>query len=80
MSFFSFRRIVILSSVAHTQARSGLHFDDLNFEKRPYNSQDAYYESKLANVLHCKELARRLQGTGITAYSLHPGDCTIYSL
>jgi NAD(P)-dependent dehydrogenase (short-subunit alcohol dehydrogenase family) len=33
----------------------------------------AYYQSKLANVMHSKELARRLSGSGINVYCLHPG-------
>ena len=42
-----------------------------------YTAYKAYTHSKLANVLHCKELAKRLEGTGISVYSLHPG--TIYT-
>ena len=38
-----------------------------------YSPVRAYFQSKLANVMHAGALARRLQGTGITVYSLHPG-------
>ena len=60
-----------MASKAHEFGK--IHWDDINFQKRKYNEADAYYQSKLANVLHAKELSRRLQGTGITVYSLHPG-------
>ncbi len=69
-------RIVCVSSVVHVGTRNQvvqLHFDDLDFEKRPYNSMQAYAESKLAVVLQAVDLARRLEGTGITAISVHPG-------
>lgn len=69
-------RIVCLSSVVHAGNRNGaaeIDFDDLNYEKRPYSSMQAYAQSKLANLLHAKELARRLDGTGVTAVSVHPG-------
>jgi NAD(P)-dependent dehydrogenase (short-subunit alcohol dehydrogenase family) len=46
-------------------------FDDLQGEK--YSGQHAYNASKLANVMFTYELARRLQGTGVTANMLHPG-------
>lgn len=52
-----------------------INFDDLNSEKS-YQPFKAYQQSKLANVLFSKELARRLQAagaTGVTTYSLHPG-------
>lgn len=69
-------RIICLSSVVHVSRGSQevtIDFDDLNFEKRPYSATAAYAQSKLANLLHAKELARRLAGTGVTAYSVHPG-------
>jgi NAD(P)-dependent dehydrogenase (short-subunit alcohol dehydrogenase family) len=69
-------RIVNLSSCFHDQAmgRDGvIDFDDLHFERRPYDGWQAYAQSKLANLLHAKDLAHRLQGTGVTAVSVHPG-------
>lgn len=38
-----------------------------------YEPWVAYRQSKLCNVLFTRELAKRLQGTGVTTYSLHPG-------
>ncbi len=64
-------RIVNVSSLAHEHGRIDL--TDLNYERRAYGRVDAYGQSKLANVLFTKELARRLQGTGVTCYVLHPG-------
>ncbi|KAM6967976.1 retinol dehydrogenase 12 [Aplochiton taeniatus] len=64
-------RVVTVSSIAHKGGK--IQFDDLFFTKRPYNSLDSYRQSKLANVLFTKELARRLHGTGVTCYCLHPG-------
>jgi len=69
-------RIVNLSSCYHDVAmgREGkIDFSDINFERRKYNGWEAYAQSKLANLLHAKELARRLQGTGTLAASVHPG-------
>jgi NAD(P)-dependent dehydrogenase (short-subunit alcohol dehydrogenase family) len=69
-------RIVCLSSVLHIGTRKKVgevHLDDLNFEKRPYNSSLAYIQSKLAIVLHALDLSRRLEGTGVSAFSVHPG-------
>ena len=63
-------RIVTVSSGA--QAMGRLDFDDLQGE-RGYNGQRAYNQSKLANVLFTYELARRLEGSGVTATVLHPG-------
>jgi len=65
-------RVVVVASHAHTFARSGLDFDDLQSERR-YSSFGVYARSKLANVMFTNELARRLAGTGVTANSLHPG-------
>ena len=49
-----------------------IDFDDLQ-GARNYSGQRAYNQSKLANVMFSNELARRLDGTGVTANSLHPG-------
>ena len=63
-------RIVTVSSGA--QAMGRIDFDDLQGE-RNYSGQRAYNQSKLANVMFTYELARRLEGTGVTATVLHPG-------
>jgi NAD(P)-dependent dehydrogenase (short-subunit alcohol dehydrogenase family) len=63
-------RIVTVSSGA--QAMGRINFDDLQGERR-YSGQQAYNQSKLANVMFTYELARRLEGTGVTANVLHPG-------
>ena len=63
-------RIVTVSSGA--QAMGRINLDDLMGE-RDYNGQRAYNQSKLANVMFTYELARRLEGTGVTATVLHPG-------
>ncbi|GLT31199.1 hypothetical protein SLA2020_059510 [Shorea laevis] len=68
-------RIVIVSSSAHQLPYSeGIRFDKINDESG-YSSFRAYGQSKLANVLHANELARRFkeEGVDITANSLHPG-------
>ncbi|KAE8601465.1 hypothetical protein XENTR_v10013678 [Xenopus tropicalis] len=64
-------RIINVSSLAHIAG--DIDFDDLNWEKKKYNTKAAYCQSKLANVLFTNELAKRLQGTKLTANSLHPG-------
>lgn len=69
-------RIVNVSSAAHAGMMgesATINFDDLNFETREYNATAAYNQSKLANLLHAKELAKRLEGTGVSAFSVHPG-------
>ncbi len=69
-------RIVNVSSCFHDKAvgREGrIVLNDLNFENRKYDGWEAYAQSKLANVLHAKGLAKRLEGTGVTAVSVHPG-------
>ncbi len=71
-------RIVIVSSLMHEYGT--FDFDDPNFEKKSYSDWDAYNQSKLANVLHAKELARRVEADGISVYSLHPGKYIIKEL
>ena len=69
-------RVVILSSCFHDKAMGQegyIDFDDLHFERRKYNGWVAYAQSKLANLMHAKHLAKRLGGTGVTAASVHPG-------
>ncbi len=63
-------RIVNVSSMAHS--RGAINFDDLQAEQK-FGGMDVYSSSKLANILFTTELARRLDGTGVTANSLHPG-------
>ena len=63
-------RVVTVSS--HVQAEGRIDFDDLQSAGN-YSGQSAYSQSKLANVMFTNELARRLEGTGVTANSLHPG-------
>jgi NAD(P)-dependent dehydrogenase (short-subunit alcohol dehydrogenase family) len=63
-------RVVFTSSTAHYSATMDL--DDLGFE-HGYSIMKAYGRSKLANVLTARRLARRLEGTGVTVTSLHPG-------
>jgi len=63
-------RVVTTASDAHIGAQ--IPFDDLNAE-RGYRGFRRYKESKLANILFTKELARRLQGSGTAAYCFHPG-------
>ena len=65
-------RIVNVASTAHNSARKGMPFDDLQSEGR-YRAMRVYGQSKLANILFTNELARRLEGTRVTANSLHPG-------
>jgi NAD(P)-dependent dehydrogenase (short-subunit alcohol dehydrogenase family) len=64
-------RVVNVASMAYR--RGTLELDDLNWERRKYRSLKAYSDSKLANVLFTRELARRVAGSGVTANSLHPG-------
>jgi NAD(P)-dependent dehydrogenase (short-subunit alcohol dehydrogenase family) len=63
-------RIINVSSDAHAGGK--IDFDNLQGE-RSYSSFGPYGNSKLANILFTAELARRLEGTGVTANALHPG-------
>jgi NAD(P)-dependent dehydrogenase (short-subunit alcohol dehydrogenase family) len=64
-------RIVILSSKLHFRGK--MVWEDLQFEKRKYDGMVAYNDSKLANVLFTKALARRLEGTKVIVNAVHPG-------
>jgi len=65
-------RIINLSSDAHRQSK-GLDFDDLMRAKNGYSGLAAYSDSKLANVLFTRELARRLEGSDVVVHAVHPG-------
>jgi retinol dehydrogenase-12 len=64
-------RIVSVASNAHTFA--DLDLEDLEFRDRKFRSMRVYGTSKLLNIQWNAALARRLEGTGVTANSLHPG-------
>jgi NAD(P)-dependent dehydrogenase (short-subunit alcohol dehydrogenase family) len=63
-------RIVVVASAAHKAGK--IHFDDINL-KKGYYVVKAYSQSKLANVLFTRELARRVKDKGITVNCCHPG-------
>lgn len=63
-------RIINVSSAFHSVGK--IERDNFNSEKS-YGQWQAYANSKLANILHCVALTKKLQGTGVTANSLHPG-------
>ena len=65
-------RVVTVSSDAHYSA-PGIDFDALRRPARGITGLPAYAVSKLCNVLFSAELSRRLAGTGVTTYALHPG-------
>jgi NAD(P)-dependent dehydrogenase (short-subunit alcohol dehydrogenase family) len=64
-------RIVVLSSALHYRGK--MVWDDLQFTRRKFGPLAAYNQSKLANVLFTKALARRLAGKGVTVNAVHPG-------
>lgn len=63
-------RIINVASMLHNLGK--IDFHSFRGEKK-YNPLMAYAQSKLANVLFTRELAKRFQDTNISAYSLHPG-------
>jgi retinol dehydrogenase-12 len=65
-------RVVNVSSKAHYDAK-GIDFGRLREPTRTTVGLSEYAVSKLANVLFTRELARRLEGAGVTTYALHPG-------
>ena len=67
---FEFRFLIICFKVG------AMNWDDLNWEKS-YDKNKAYAQSKLANVLHAKELAKRLEDTGISVYRVVHYDFTL---
>lgn len=66
-------RIVNVSSKSHYDAKEGIDFDAMRRSTPSLTGLSEYAVSKLANVLFTRELARRLEGTNVTTYALHPG-------
>ncbi|MDV6375031.1 oxidoreductase [Deinococcus arenicola] len=64
-------RVVALSSSGHR--RSDIVWDDINFERRPYDRWDAYGQSKTANALFAVGLTQKYGHDGVTANAVHPG-------
>ncbi|XP_022096229.1 retinol dehydrogenase 12-like [Acanthaster planci] len=62
-------RVLVVSSVAHKMVQRLCYLNT----KQAWEETIAYSTCKLCNILFAAELARRLKGTGVTAYSLHPG-------
>ncbi|MGX7741481.1 SDR family NAD(P)-dependent oxidoreductase [Rhodopseudomonas parapalustris] len=56
-----------------TRIDAAIDFDDLNWEKRPYGMMKGYAQSKLGNLHFTFELARRLEGSGVTVNCVFPG-------
>ncbi|MED5260881.1 MAG: SDR family NAD(P)-dependent oxidoreductase [Myxococcota bacterium] len=64
-------RVITVASAGHRTGR--IRLDDLGCQSHAYQGLVQYSHTKLANVLFTRELARRLEGTGVVAHSLHPG-------
>src|ERR1700729_2156469 len=65
-------RVIDVASVGHCRA-PGIDFTAIRRRTKSFTGMPEYCVSKLGNVLHAQELARRLDGSGVTTYSLHPG-------
>ncbi|MCA9615257.1 MAG: SDR family oxidoreductase [Myxococcales bacterium] len=66
-------RIVNVASRAHTRVRGSIDWDALQKPTKTFSGFPEYGVSKLCNVLFSAEHAKRLEGTGVTTYALHPG-------
>ncbi|RUS18637.1 oxidoreductase [Endogone sp. FLAS-F59071] len=71
-------RVIVVSSIGHRRSSftyylSPVRFDDYNFEKGPYDSWEAYGQSKTANILFAYHLNKLYASKGVEAFSLHPG-------
>lgn len=64
-------RVVSVSSAGHM--RAPVDFDDLHFERKPYEKWEAYGQAKTANALFAVALDARLADCGVRAFALHPG-------
>jgi NAD(P)-dependent dehydrogenase (short-subunit alcohol dehydrogenase family) len=64
-------RVIALSSNAHQM--SPVVFDDLNYQRRPYDAWEAYSQSKTATCLLAVQIGEAFGSLGVTAHTLHPG-------
>jgi NAD(P)-dependent dehydrogenase (short-subunit alcohol dehydrogenase family) len=64
-------RVVVLSSIGHR--RSGIHWDDIHYRRRPYDKWEAYGQSKTANSLFAVGYSARFEEHGVTANAVMPG-------
>jgi NAD(P)-dependent dehydrogenase (short-subunit alcohol dehydrogenase family) len=64
-------RVVVVSSVGHVNGE--VDFDDIHFQRRPYDAWTAYGQSKTANILFAVEANKRWAADGITVNALNPG-------
>ena len=71
-------RVVVVSSVGHLNGE--VLFDDINFERHPYDRWAAYSQSKTANILFMVEAARRWAPDQIAVNALNPGRITTTNL
>ena len=67
-------RILFVNSEAHRFAVSGLHLDDLSWNKHRYSGLNSYGAAKMAQLLSIIKLNEYFQGTGITVNAMHPGN------
>jgi len=65
-------RVINVSSVAHANAKEGILFEDVGWLNRRYKMMDVYGHSKLANILHARQI-NELTGPDIQAFAVHPG-------
>jgi NAD(P)-dependent dehydrogenase (short-subunit alcohol dehydrogenase family) len=63
----------VVNVVGEHHRKGEIDFDDLMFEQKPYNAGTASNQAQLARVMFTYELARRLEGTRVTANCVHPG-------
>ncbi len=65
----------MVSSTDHF--RGEINWDDVNYKmiskSTPYDAAKAYFQSKLANIMHANQLTNRLEGTGVSVFAVHPG-------
>lgn len=64
-------RIIIVTSLLHEKAK--LNLDDLNMKESYDEKVNLYANSKLANMYYCRELAKRIEGSGVNVYAVCPG-------